>query len=47
MQTYQDDLTIEMARLTREAHERAVRRIAAAQLGEAFRDLPRFRKEAP
>jgi hypothetical protein len=35
-----DDIVIEVARIEREARERVRAKLAAQQLGEAWRDLP-------
>jgi len=37
---WQDDITIELARVTREAYAAIHAKMAAQQLGEAFCDLP-------
>lgn len=46
-QDFHADIALELARLTREACERTRNRMAARQLGEAFREVPQQRKEAP
>lgn len=37
-----DEITLELARLVREAHAKARKRISEQQLGEAWKDLAEF-----